>query len=106
VVVAVPPVVVVPAPPAVVTYGAVAPVVVTPVPVVVQPIIPPTFVQTFIRSATLASVYVNTPLYVGLTLPSEVILVDVPAYQYGYAYVNGMAVLVDPATRQIVYIAA
>jgi uncharacterized protein YraI len=97
---------VVTAPPATVTLGAVSPIVIEPAPVVIQPIVPPQFVQIFIRSSTLASAYINAPLFIGQTLPPEILLVEVPAYQYGYAYVNGLAVLVDPLTRQIVYIAA
>jgi hypothetical protein len=31
-------------------------------------------------------------------------LQTIPDYQYSYVYVNGLPVLVEPATRRIVYI--
>jgi uncharacterized protein YraI len=91
-----------------VTLGAVAPAVIQPAPQVIaaNPIVPPLFVRTFIASSPLVSVALSTPIFVGATLPPEVTLVQVPSYQYPYAYVNGQAVLVDPATRRVVYVAA
>jgi hypothetical protein len=97
---------VVPAPAPAVTVGAVAPAVIQPAPVIIaNPIVPPLFVRTFIMSSPLPSVLVSAPIFVGATLPADVTLVEVPAYQYPYAYVNGQAILADPITRQIVYIA-
>jgi hypothetical protein len=93
------------APPTTLTVGAVAPIAPAPV-IVANPIVPPLFVRTFIASSPLPSFALSAPIFVGATLPAEVTLVEVPSYQYAYAYVNGQAVLVDTNTRQIVYIAA
>ena len=41
---------------------------------------------------------------VGAQVPQTVTLNNVPDYRYQYVYVNDTAVLVDPATRQIVYV--
>ena len=41
---------------------------------------------------------------VGARLPQTVTLNNVPDYRYQYVYVNDTPVLVDPATRQIVYV--
>ena len=36
--------------------------------------------------------------------PDTVALQVIPYYDYQYVYINGQAVLVDPASRQIVYV--
>ena len=41
---------------------------------------------------------------VGAQVPQTVVLNNVPDYRYQYVYVNDTPVLVDPATRQIVYV--
>jgi hypothetical protein len=41
---------------------------------------------------------------VGAAIPETVVLNNVPDYRYQYVYVNNTAVLVDPATRRIVYV--
>jgi uncharacterized protein YraI len=87
-----------------VTLGAVS-----PAPVAVFPanqVTPPLFVQTYIRSAAQPTVFIDGDIFVGAMLPLGFTLYEVPTYQYDYAYVNGRAVLVDPGTRQIVYVAA
>jgi len=81
----------------VVTYSSVA------APALVEP---PLFVRTYLVRSPRPSMAVAGQVLVGATLPATVQLYDVPAYQYDYAYVNGVAVLVDPATRQILYIGA
>ena len=40
----------------------------------------------------------------GAGLPQTVVLNNVPDYRYQYVYVNDTPVLVDPATRRIVYV--
>ena len=49
-------------------------------------------------------VYLNGEVVVGASLPQTVAVSPVPSYQYDYVYVDGQPVLVDPVTRQIVYI--
>jgi hypothetical protein len=39
-----------------------------------------------------------------VSLPADVALQPVPDYEYQYAYVNRVPVLVQPQTRRIVYI--
>lgn len=41
---------------------------------------------------------------VGTVIPEAVAVTPIPDYQYGYVYVNDAPVLVDPSTRQVVYI--
>ena len=41
---------------------------------------------------------------VGATVPESVTLSVVPDYDYRYVYINGQRALVDPGTRQIVYV--
>jgi hypothetical protein len=92
------------APASTITVGAVS-----PEPVAVFPanrVTPPLFVRTYIRSAAQPTVFIDGDVFVGAMLPLGFTLYEVPTYEYAYAYVNGRAVLVDPGTRQIVYIAA
>ena len=41
---------------------------------------------------------------VGAQLPDVVELRPVPEYEYHYAYVNGVPVLVEPGTRRVVHV--
>ena len=43
-------------------------------------------------------------LVVGAILPAELVLYEVPSSSYQYAVVNGATVLVEPASRKVVYI--
>ena len=50
-------------------------------------------------------VYLQGEVVVGAGLPETVQLRPVPDYgTYRYVYVNGQPVLVDPASRRIVYV--
>jgi hypothetical protein len=49
-------------------------------------------------------VIVNGEVMIGAVLPTAAVLYDIPASPYDYAYVNGQAVLVEPAARRIVYV--
>jgi hypothetical protein len=41
---------------------------------------------------------------IGAGVPDTVALQVIPDYQYQYVYINGQPVLVDPGSRQIVYV--
>jgi len=67
-------------------------------------LVPPQQVQTYVTSNPGDPVYLDGEVVVGAGLPEPVQLRPVPDYNYRYAYVNGQRVLVDPASRRIVYI--
>lgn len=64
----------------------------------------PGHVRTYVVEQPVDPVYVEGELVIGATLPEAVVLHPVPEYEYRFAYVNHQRVLVDPTTRQIVYI--
>lgn len=70
----------------------------------VQPIAPPPTVQTYITSNPVEPVYLEGEVVLGATLPNTVAVRQIPDYEYEYVVVNGQPVLVEPATRRIVYI--
>jgi hypothetical protein len=41
---------------------------------------------------------------VGATLPGDVVISQVPNYQYSYVRINDRPMLVDPQSRRIVYV--
>jgi hypothetical protein len=65
---------------------------------------PPDEVRTYVVENRTDPVYLEGEVVVGAGLPETVELVEVPDYEYRYRYVNGQPVLVDPATRRIVYV--
>jgi len=65
---------------------------------------PPDTVRTYISSNRAEPVYLEGEVVEGATLPDTVVFREVPDYQYRYVNVNGQDVLVDPGTRQVVYI--
>jgi uncharacterized protein YraI len=65
---------------------------------------PPPAVGQYVASNGGNSFYVTGEVVVGTSLPQTVVLNNVPDYRYQYVYVNDTPVLVDPATRQIVYV--
>jgi hypothetical protein len=65
---------------------------------------PPKEVRTYVTDHPMDPVYLDGEVVVGATLPEGVKLVEVPDYQYQYVYVNGVPVLVEPGTRQVVHI--
>jgi uncharacterized protein YraI len=67
-------------------------------------IVPPQQVQTYVTTNPGEPVYLNGEVVVGAGLPETVPLRQVPDYNYRYVYVNGQPVLVDPASRRIVYV--
>ena len=74
----------------------------TTVPLSIAP--PPAAVQTYIVQNPRPQVYLNGEVVEGAGLPPDVALAPVPDSDYQYAYVNGVPVLVEPATRRVRYI--
>ncbi len=65
---------------------------------------PPGEVRTYVTTNRVDPIYLEGDVVVGAGLPETVELVEVPDYEYRYAYINGQPVLVDPGTRRIVYV--
>jgi uncharacterized protein YraI len=65
---------------------------------------PPPTVQTYVTQNPVTPVYLNGEVVEGVGLPEDVVLTRVPDYEYSYAYVNGVPVLVEPGTRRVTYI--
>lgn len=61
-------------------------------------------VRNFIAANPLETVYLEGNLALGAGLPVEVDLFPVPGSRFSYAYVNDYPVLVEPASRRIVYV--
>ncbi|KPQ05622.1 MAG: Protein of unknown function (DUF1236) [Rhodobacteraceae bacterium HLUCCA12] len=61
-------------------------------------------VTTYVRSNPVDPVYLDGEVVVGAGLPETVPLAEVPESEYHYAYINGVRVLVERDTRQVVYI--
>lgn len=65
---------------------------------------PPDHVRTYVVENRVDPVLLEGEVVVGATLPDVVTLHPVPEYQYQYAYVNGVPVLVEPSSRRIVHV--
>jgi uncharacterized protein YraI len=65
---------------------------------------PPETVRTYISTNRAEPVYLEGEVVEGATLPETVTFREIPDYEYRYVNVNGQDVLVDPGTRQVVYI--
>ena len=65
---------------------------------------PPSEVRTYVTTNQVQPVYLDGEVVVGAALPPTVQLAPIPEYEYQYVYVNGQPVLVEPASRQIVYV--
>lgn len=59
---------------------------------------------TYVRDNALEPVYLEGEVVAGAELPEVVTLAEIPDETYGYAYVNGVPVVVDPETRVIVHV--
>jgi len=68
------------------------------------PITPPALVGAYVTANVLPSYPYPGEVVVGATVPQTIVLNNVPDYRYQYTYVNNTPVLVDPATRRIVYV--
>lgn len=70
----------------------------------IDTIVPPERVTTYVTDHRVDPVYLDGEVVVGAQLPTTVELLPVPDYDYRYVYVNRQPVLVEPASRRIVYI--
>ncbi|MCA1367722.1 DUF1236 domain-containing protein [Bradyrhizobium sp. BRP14] len=70
----------------------------------VTAITPPPAVRTYITENPVDTVYLDGEVVLGATLPQTVAVRPIPEYDYQYVNVNGQPVLVEPATRRVVYI--
>ncbi|HEX5212209.1 MAG TPA: DUF1236 domain-containing protein [Pseudolabrys sp.] len=70
-------------------------------PLVVAP--PPATVGDYVVNHPVAPVYLNGEVVQGVGLPQDVVLAPVPGYDYDYAYVNNVPVVVEPTTRRVQY---
>ncbi len=61
-------------------------------------------VVTYVRDNQIDPVYLDGEVVVGAGVPDTVQLREIPDYEYQYAYVNGQPVLIEPSSRQIVYV--
>lgn len=65
---------------------------------------PPETARAYVASNPVDTVYLDGEVVIGAGVPDSVTLQTIPDYDYNYVYINGQAVLVDPGTRQIVYL--
>jgi uncharacterized protein YraI len=65
---------------------------------------PPETARAYVTSNPVDPIFLEGEVVIGAGVPETVALQTIPDYEYGYVYINGQAVLVDPATRQIVYV--
>jgi uncharacterized protein YraI len=65
---------------------------------------PPPEVRTYVTSNQGDPVFLEGEVVVGASLPETVELREIPNYEYRYVNVNNQAVLVEPSSRQIVYV--
>lgn len=65
---------------------------------------PPAQVRTYVTQNRLEPVHLEGEVVVGARLPETVRIREIPDYRYRYVNVNGQEVLVEPGSRQIVYV--
>jgi uncharacterized protein YraI len=65
---------------------------------------PPAVARTYVTANPGDPVYLDGEVVIGAGVPDTVALQVIPDYQYQYVYINGQPVLVDPGSRQIVYV--
>lgn len=65
---------------------------------------PPQQVRSYVVQQPVHPIYLDGEVVVGAGIPDTVTLHTVPDYEYRFAAVNNQRVLVDPTTRQVVYI--
>ncbi|MGK6312410.1 DUF1236 domain-containing protein [Neorhizobium sp. DT-125] len=70
----------------------------------VEMVEPPDTVIRYIEQHPVEPIRVRNEVVVGATLPPDVVIREVPDYDYDYVVVNDRPVLVDPGTRRIVHI--
>lgn len=65
---------------------------------------PPEAARTYVTSNPMETVYLEGEVVVGAQVPAEVTVSQIPDYEYEYVYINGQPVLIEPSSREIVYI--
>ncbi len=65
---------------------------------------PPETARTYVTSNPMDPVYLEGEVVVGAQVPDTVTVQTIPEYEYEYVYINGQPVLIDPASREIVYV--
>ena len=70
----------------------------------VPAVTPPSAVGAYVTANPVDPVVLDGEVVVGAGLPRTVVLQPIPDYRYQYVYVDEQPVLVDPATRRIVYV--
>lgn len=65
---------------------------------------PPAPAIDYVRNNPLDPIYLEGEVVVGAQVPDTVTVTPIPDYQYSYVYVNGFPVLVEPQSREIVYV--
>jgi uncharacterized protein YraI len=65
---------------------------------------PPESARTYVTSNPMDQVYLDGEVVVGAQVPAEVTVSQIPDYEYEYVYINGQPVLIEPASREIVYV--
>ena len=75
-------------------------------PATAQPLViaPPPTVRSYVYEHPMAPVYLNGEVVQGSGLPADVALAPVPGYDFQYAYVNRVPILVEPQTRRVEYV--
>lgn len=65
---------------------------------------PPETARAYVTTNPVDPVYLDGEVVIGAGVPDTITLQTIPDYDYRYVYINGQPVLVDPGTRQIVYV--
>lgn len=65
---------------------------------------PPETARTYVSANPMEPVYLEGEVVVGAQVPDTVTVQPIPDYEYQYVYINGQPVLIDPGTREIVYV--
>jgi uncharacterized protein YraI len=70
----------------------------------VERIDPPETVRTYVSANPVDPVYLEGEVVIGAGIPENVVIREIPDYEYRYVYINGQPVLVEPESRRIVYV--
>ena len=65
---------------------------------------PPETARTYVADNPMDPVYLEGEVVVGAQVPQEVAVQTIPDYEYEYVYINGQPVLIEPGSREIVYV--
>lgn len=65
---------------------------------------PPETARVYVEDNPMEPVYLEGEVVVGAQVPETVTVSTIPDYEYEYVYINGMPVLIEPQTREVVYV--